>query len=71
MSEWYGVLHEVTHVRSDGESRTDIGLASMIHATREGAENALAYCEGMQERDRPGSDGRYFIVAMREDKTSE
>lgn len=66
VSEWFAVLHEVTHVRSDGETRTDIGVASMVHATREGAENALAYCLGMQERGKPGSDGRYFIVTMRE-----
>lgn len=29
------------------------------------AENQLAYCEGMQERDRPGSKGRYYIAEVR------
>lgn len=35
------------------------------------AETQLAYCHGMQERKRPGSEGRYFIAAVYEDTPLE
>lgn len=57
---YYAVIHEWDHPRG----YPSFGLASSIHTELDGAENALAYCEAMQADNRPGSEGRYFIVEM-------
>lgn len=61
---WYIVIHEYTLDDGRGNTRTDYNVCSSLHPTREGAENQLAYCQGMQEQGRPGSDGRYFIATV-------
>lgn len=62
----YGVIHESHTGNKRDNTHVDYGLASMVHTTLDGAENALAYCEALQERRTPGSEGRYFIVRMTE-----
>lgn len=63
---WYVVVHESTLRNSRGDVRVDYGVASSLHESREIAENHLAYCEGMQAREFPGSEGRYFVAEVTE-----
>lgn len=61
-TRWYVVVHQFPM----SETRTDYDTCSMLHETFERAENALAYCQAMQERRHPGSEGRYFIASVTE-----
>ena len=55
----YVVVHEI-----EIGGRTSHNTAGSIWPTIEPVENHLAYCRGMQEQDRPGSEGRYFIAKV-------
>lgn len=61
---WYVVLHEYTLDDGRGNTRVDTNVCSSLHESHDTAENALAYCEGMQSEGRPGADGRYFIAKV-------
>lgn len=62
MSGHYVVVHEYPYANGG----TGHGAASGLHGTYESAENALAYCEAMQEEGRRGSEGRYYIARVTE-----
>lgn len=62
MPDLFVVIHEYPTARGD----LSYGVASSLWPDRDAAENALAYCEGMQEDGRRGSEGRYFIARCTE-----
>lgn len=62
----YVVVHEW-----DLGGKTQYGTTGSIWPSRESAENHLGYCQAMQERDHPGSEGRYFIAAVYDDTAAE
>ena len=59
---WFTVVHEYQFA----SGAAGVQSAGGMHRSREDVENHLAYCEGMQKRGRPGTNGRYFIAEVRE-----
>jgi len=62
MKTHYIVIHEYPL----SPERTDHGVASSLYDTLDGAENQLDYCQSLQRRDFPGSEGRYYIATVKE-----